>query len=325
MFSTFFSVIIAKNFFKALKLFALNFFFKLCLAIKGYKIMGKEFYTMGIDVGSNFIKLVLMNYADNPKLLDKHTEKIRKRDPSQVAEEMVQNMLEQHHLQYKDIVYLASTGEADLVKRKRGHFYGMTTHAKGAHFFFPDAKTVVDLGALYVRAIKTTDTARVQDYKMTGQCASGSGQFLENISRYLGLSIEEVGDVSLQSKNPEVSSGICAVLAETDVINMVSRGITTPDIIKGIHISIAGRIIKLLSSLKADSPIILTGGMALNKGMIQAITEALQEGDKKFIIQTHPDAIYAGAIGAALWGGYRHLKLQEKSVKKELSSSPTLP
>lgn len=284
--------------------------------------------TMGIDVGSNFIKLVLMEYSETlpkefgqAKLVDKQTEKIRKRNPSQVAEEMILAMLGKNDLKYENIVYLASTGEGDLVKKKRGHFYGMTTHAKGANYFFPDAKTVVDLGALYVRAIKVSDSARVQDYKMTGQCASGSGQFLENISRYLGLSIEEVGDVSMKSDNPEVSSGICAVLAETDVINMVSRGISTPNIIKGIHLSIASRIIKLLSSLKADSPIVLTGGMALNKGMIEAINESLSESKKKFIIKTHPDAIYAGAIGAALWGGYRHLKLVEKESK---ISSPAI-
>ncbi len=277
--------------------------------------MDNSFYTMGIDVGSNFIKLVLVDYSTgNSKLIDKHTEKIRKRNPSLVSEEMIQTMLAKHQLRYEDIAYLASTGEGDLVKRKRGHFYGMTTHARGGNFFFPDAQTVVDMGALYVRAVKISPDAKVQDYKMTGQCASGSGQFVENISRYLGLSIEEVGDVSLQSVKPEVSSGICAVLAETDVINMVSRGISTPDIIKGIHISIAGRIIKLLSSLKAESPIILTGGMALNKGMIQALEEQLQETGKKFVIKTHPDAIYAGALGAALWGGFRHLKLKEKQA-----------
>ncbi|MGP8217439.1 MAG: BadF/BadG/BcrA/BcrD ATPase family protein [Bacteroidia bacterium] len=160
--------------------------------------------------------------------------------------------------------------------------------------------------------MKVSEDATEKDYKMTGQCASGSGQFVENISRYLGLSIEEVGEVSLKADNAEVSSGICAVLAETDVINMVSRGITTPNIIKGIHLSIAGRIIKLLSSLKAESPIVLTGGMALNKGMIQAIEEQLAETGKKFIIKAHPDSGYAGAIGAALWGGFRHLKLKEK-------------
>ncbi len=274
----------------------------------------ENFYTMGIDVGSNFIKLVLVDYSDNPKIVDKHTEKIRKRNPSTVAEELIQSMLKRNNLQYEEIAYLASTGEGDLVKRKRGHFYGMTTHAKGANFFFPDAITVVDMGALYVRAIKISTDARVQDYKMTGQCASGSGQFVENISRYLGLSIEEVGSVSLQAEAPELSSGICAVLAETDVINMVSRGIKTPNIIKGIHLSIANRIIKLLSSLKAESPIVITGGMSLNTGMIQAIEEQLLETGKKYIIKTHPDAIYAGALGAALWGGFRHIRLKEKQA-----------
>jgi benzoyl-CoA reductase subunit D len=276
--------------------------------------MKNSVYTMGIDVGSNFIKLVLVDYSDHPKILDRHTEKIRKRNPTQVADEVVQTMLAKHNLKYEDIAYLASTGEGDLVKRKRGHFYGMTTHARGANFFFPEARTVVDMGALYVRAIRVNEGARVVDYKMTGQCASGSGQFLENISRYLGLSIEEVGEVSMQSVNPEISSGICAVLAETDVINMVSRGITTPDIIKGIHLSIAARIIKLMSSLKAESPIVLTGGMGLNKGMLDAIEESLKEGSKKFEIRTHPDCIYAGAIGAALWGGFRHFKLLEKET-----------
>jgi len=275
--------------------------------------MDHNILTAGIDVGSNFIKLVLMDYS-NSKIIDKHTEKIRKRNPTQVADEMVQTMLGKHNLEYRDIAYLASTGEGDLVKRKRGHFYGMTTHARGANYFFPDARTVVDLGALYVRAIKINSSARVEDYKMTGQCASGSGQFLENISRYLGLSIEEVGEISMQANEPEISSGICAVLAETDVINMVSRGITTPNIIKGIHLSIASRIIKLLSSLKAESPIILTGGMALNKGMIQAIEEQLKETNKKFQVKSHPDSIYAGAVGAALWGGFRHSRLKEKQA-----------
>ena len=101
--------------------------------------MTADFYTMGIDVGSNFIKLVLMDYSGKPKIIDKQTEKIRKRNPSQVSEEMIHNMLDNNRLKYEEIAYLASTGEGDLVKRKRGHFYGMTTHARGAYFFFREA------------------------------------------------------------------------------------------------------------------------------------------------------------------------------------------
>lgn len=276
--------------------------------------MTVPFYTMGVDVGGSYVKVVLVSYSGNPQIIDKHAEKIRKRNPADVADELVNYILEKNGLQYEDIAYLASTGEGELVRRKKGHFYSMTTHSKGGEFLCPGAKTVVDMGALYVRAIKIGERARVLDYKMTGQCASGSGQFIENISRYLGLAIEEVGDVSLEADHPEVPSGICAVLAETDVINMVSRGITTPNIIKGIHLSVSNRVIKLMSSLKAESPVMLAGGLAVNKGMVQAIKELLKESKYDFEIMSHPDAIYSGAIGAALWGGFRHIKLSKEQA-----------
>ncbi len=278
--------------------------------------MGDQLYTMGIDVGGSYIKTVLMNFSDSPKIIDKKTEKIRKRNPAHVANELINYMLAEQNKNINDLAYLASTGEGEMVKSKHGHFYSMTTHSRGGLYLSPGSCTILDMVALYVRAIKIDDEGKVIDYKMTGQCASGSGQFVENISRYLGLSIEEVGEVSLQSTNPETPSGICAVLAETDVINMVSRGIKTPDIIKGIHLSIATKAVRLLSSLKAKSPVILTGGMAMNLGMVQAVTELAKEGNLDFEIKSHPDAIYAGAIGAAIWGGFRHnkLKLKKKSL-----------
>jgi benzoyl-CoA reductase subunit D len=90
---------------------------------------------------------------------------------------------------------------------------------------------------------------------------------------------------------------------------MVSRGISTPDIIKGIHLSIANKIVRLLTSLKAESPIFLTGGMAMNEGMIQAVKELIAESKLGLEITADPDSIYSGAIGAALWGGFRYQKL----------------
>lgn len=279
--------------------------------------MNNTIYTLGIDVGGSYVKGVLMTYDNttgNHQLLDKRTEKIRKRNPADVSTEMINGLLENNNLQYNDLAYLASTGEGDMVLRKTGHFYSMTTHSRGGKFFAPEAKTVVDMGGLYVRAIKVNDKGRVMDYKMTGQCASGSGQFIENISRYLGLAVDEVGEISLQADNPETPSGICAVLAETDVINLVSKGLSTPNIIKGIHLSIANRVVKLLGALKAESPIVLVGGMGMNAGMVQAVDELAKESRHEFSFITSPDAIYSGAIGAALWGGYRYYKLKEKKA-----------
>lgn len=274
--------------------------------------MSDKLFTLGIDVGGSYIKAVLLNYNNKPVIIDKRNEKVRRRNPSVVTEEIISYLLNKNNLKQNEIAYVASTGEGEMVPHKTGHFYSMTTHARGGIFLSPNAKTVVDMGALFVRAIKVNNKGKVLDYKMTGQCASGSGQFIENISRYLGLAIEEVGEISLKAQTPETPSGICAVLAETDVINMVSRGITTPDIIKGIHLSVANRVIRLLSSLKAESPMVLTGGMAMNKGMVQAVKELAKESKYDFEFLSHPDAIYAGALGAAIWGGFRYYKLKKK-------------
>ncbi|MAE07685.1 MAG: benzoyl-CoA reductase subunit D [Bacteroidetes bacterium] len=277
--------------------------------------MDERIFTIGIDVGSSYIKTVLIDYSDKIRVLDKHIDKIRKRNPALVAEDSIDYLLEKNKLRYDDIAYIASTGEGEMVTKKTGHFYSMTTHARGATFLFPQANYVVDMGALYVKAIKIDNIGRVLDYKMTGQCASGSGQFIENISRYLGLAISEVGEISLKSKDPETPSGICAVLAETDVINMVSRGVSTPDIVKGIHISVANRVIKLLTTLKANGTIVLTGGMAANIGMVETVKELAQKAniDPQKIV-AHADSIYAGALGAAIWGGFRYNKLKVKGV-----------
>jgi benzoyl-CoA reductase subunit D len=138
----------------------------------------------------------------------------------------------------------------------------------------PDARAVVDIGALNGRAIFVDSRGKVLQYKMTSQCASGSGQFLENIARYLGVAVDEIGPLSQSSKTPEKVSSICAVLAETDVINMVSRGIATPDILKGIHLSMASRIVKLLKVTGImQGTALLTGGLALDSGLLAAMQQ----------------------------------------------------
>jgi benzoyl-CoA reductase subunit D len=280
--------------------------------------MNETINTMGIDVGGSYVKGVIMAYgaiSGEHEIIDRQTEKIRKRNPKDVVKDIVDVLLDRNDLKHENIAYLASTGEGEMVERKTGHFYSMTTHARGGKYLIPDAKTVVDMGGLYVRAIKIDHRGKVLDYKMTGQCASGSGQFIENISRYLGLAIEEVGSISLQADNPEIPSGICAVLAETDVINLVSKGLSTANIVKGINLSIAGRVVKLLGSLRAESTVALVGGMGMNVGMLQAVEELSKERKKAdLVFASHPDAIYSGAVGAALWGGYRYYRLKEKKA-----------
>ncbi|OGA23064.1 MAG: benzoyl-CoA reductase subunit D [Betaproteobacteria bacterium RIFCSPLOWO2_02_FULL_67_19] len=267
-------------------------------------------HTIGIDIGSGAVKSVL--FRDNAWVA-KRCERIRRRDPMELAKQGFDEVLEEAALKPSDVAYTATTGEGENVRFATGHFYSMTTHARGGIFLNPEARAVVDIGALNGRAIWVDERGKVLSYKMTSQCASGSGQFLENIARYLGVAVEEIGPLSITSQNPEKVSSICAVLAETDVINMVSRGIPTADILKGIHLSMASRLAKLLKVTGITKGLaLLTGGLALDEGLLEALREELV-GEKitGLTATNHPDSIYAGAIGAALWGGFRHGKLQE--------------
>jgi benzoyl-CoA reductase subunit D len=267
-------------------------------------------YTVGIDIGSGAVKTVLFK---DEEWLAKRVERIRRRDPMELARLGFEEVIKEKNLDEKDISYTATTGEGENVKFATGHFYSMTTHARGGVFLNPQARAVVDIGALNGRAIYIDERGKVLSYKMTSQCASGSGQFLENIARYLGVAVEEIGPLSKTSKNPEKVSSICAVLAETDVINMVSRGIATPDILKGIHISMASRLVKLLKVTGiTKGTVLLTGGLALDEGLLAALQEELvNERITGLAAVSHPDSIYAGAIGAALWGSFRFNKLKQ--------------
>jgi benzoyl-CoA reductase subunit D len=270
----------------------------------------------GIDVGSSAVKVVLMEDAGEGGAERKagRTERIRRRDPIVVAGELFEECLAEAGWEREGLHYTATTGEGDSLDFRTGHFYGMTTHSRGALFLDPEARAVIDIGALHTRAVLMDEQAKVLGYRMTSQCASGSGQFLENICRYLGITIDEIGPLSLQSDDPEKCSSICAVLAETDVINMVSRGISTPNIIRGIHQSMAGRYLRLLTAAKARGVVLVTGGLARDTGMVSALREAADRSKAQLEIRAHPDSVLAGALGAALWGAFRARRLAAQGI-----------
>ena len=266
----------------------------------------------GIDIGTGAVKAVLFKSegGEKPEWLGKRMERIRRRDPMDLARQCYDEMLAEAGLTEDDIDYVATTGEGENIEFRTGHFYSMTTHARGAIHLEPEARAVLDIGALHGRAITIDERGKVQDYRMTSQCASGSGQFLENIARLLGITQEEIGELSKEGDDPEKVSSICAVLAETDVINMVSRQITAPNILKGIHLSMATRLLKLLRSIRVmDGRVLVTGGLAMDAGLVAALNESMADQKLSVDIVSHPDSIYAGAIGAAIWGAFRHQKL----------------
>jgi len=269
----------------------------------------------GIDIGTSAVKTAIFRVEggeETPLVL--RTDRMLRRNPRTVAEEAYTVALAGAGLEPGAIDYLATTGEGEVLEIRRGHFYTMTTHARGARFLMPQAEAVLDVGALHARAIHMDGRAKVLQYRMTSQCASGSGQFLENIARYLGVTLEDVGTLSQSAEKPTKISGICAVLAETDVINLVSQGISAGNILRGIHESMAGRYLRLLKSAGAKGVVAITGGLSRDVGLVAAMNALSAEQKLDLNIAAPADAVMAGAIGAALWGAYRHEILLRRGV-----------
>jgi benzoyl-CoA reductase subunit D len=273
--------------------------------------------TAGVDVGSAVVKAVIVETGDDgsERLVAGQAERIRRREVAAVAEGLFRDVTRAAGLSVDDFAYVATTGEGEPLPFRTGHFYGMTTHARGGLFLEPEARAVVDMGALHTRAVAMDARGKVLGYRMTSQCASGSGQFLENIARYLGVSLEDIGALSLQADQPEICSSICAVLAETDVINMVSRGITLPNILKGIHQSMAGRAMKLAVSIGSPKVVMITGGLANDVGLVACMREAAVVQRLAVDVRAHEHSVLAGAIGAAVWGGFRARRLAAQRAR----------
>jgi benzoyl-CoA reductase subunit D len=277
----------------------------------------KPVITAGVDVGSSAVKAVVMRHVHGhaAERLSAAWQRIRRRSVHDLARATLDEACAAAGVPAGEIDYVASTGDGDAVPFRTGHFYSMTTHARGALFLDGEARAAIDIGALHARAIRFDGRGKVLAHRMTSQCASGTGQFLENIARYLGVPLEDVGALSRDAGRAEAVSSICAVLAETDVINMVSRGIATAEILRGIHESIAGRLVRLVRAAGAEAVVLVTGGLALDLGLLDRLVEqvnlgSVRGGSAALTVRTHPDAVLAGALGAALLAARRHAQLE---------------
>lgn len=158
--------------------------------------MTREHLTAGIDPGASTAKVVIARSragADG-EILARAVQRIRRRDVAEVVGATFAEALGAAGVSADDLDYVATTGDGDSVSFRTGHFYSMTTHARGALFLRPSARAALDIGALHARALRMNESGRVLGHRMTSQCASGSGQFLENIARYLGVALEDVGE-----------------------------------------------------------------------------------------------------------------------------------
>lgn len=279
----------------------------------------------GIDIGSVATKAVILSAkagfrsdslqvgtfaGEDEKILSKGL-CLTGANPERAAEGLLCKILEEAGIRREDLGYILSTGYG-----RRSIKFGDETAteisccAKGTRWIgsnLGEVRTVIDLGGQDMKVISLDENGDITDFIMNDKCAAGTGRFLEVMANVLGVNLEDLGELSLRSKNLIEISSTCTVFAESEVISLIAQGKNKEDIIAGLHSSIAARIVNLIREVGEKEVIFFCGGGAKNKGIQKALRDKL---GMPVYVPSEPQFVIA--IGAALIGK-ESLKGRQKS------------
>lgn len=260
------------------------------------KMKSGVYYVAGIDSGSTSTDVVILD--QNGKI--KSTMIIPTGGGAMMsAEKSLAAAVEKAGIQEEDIVRIVTTGYGRAyIDSGDDSITEITCHAKGAHYLNPNVRTIIDIGGQDIKAISIDEHGAVTNFLMNDKCAAGTGRFLEMMARTLGLSLEEMSTKGLEWKENIVISSMCTVFAESEVVSLVAQNKNVADIIHGLNVSVASKVGALAARLGKKNPgeYMMTGGVAKNQGIINALEEKL--GAKLYICD---EAQLCGALGAALF------------------------
>ena len=262
-------------------------------------------YFAGIDIGSTMTKAVILGDGVIASVIGPTGPEQRR-----LANKVMEEALRKAGLPFAAMTYIVSTGYGRInVPFADKQVTEISCHAKGVSSLFPQARTIVDIGGQDSKAITVDHNGRVTNFIMNDKCAAGSGRFVEVIADTVGLKLEQMGDLSIQSTRPAQISNICTIWAQQEVASRLAEGTPVPDLIAGVHRSLADRVARMVKRLKLQKEVILTGGGGKNKGLVKALSEQL---DCEILVP--PEPLITGALGAALLGR----ELYEKALNKNL-------
>jgi predicted CoA-substrate-specific enzyme activase len=260
--------------------------------------------TAGIDVGSTYTKAVIL--ASGRRIAGRAMTKTGFR-LAEAARRVYDAALEQAGVVEDDISYVIATGYGrSQVSFADVHVTDLTAAARGARLLFPNTRTVLDVGGQTMKATRVDERGKVRSFRLNDKCAAGTGAFLEKTARYLGFSTEEIGPLAAMSRSPAAISGVCAVFAESEVINHLSQGTAPSDIMQGAIQSLVDRSIQLMRRVQLEPEYTLAGGILRFESMGRTLVERLgaavnvPEGDLPQFV---------GALGAAWLGWHRAVRL----------------
>lgn len=248
----------------------------------------------GVDVGSITAKAIIVD-SERRILAQRivHQGIVNERAAWTCFEEAVDSA----GLRPDDISYIVTTGYGrDLVKFGDKSVTEITCHAAGVHHLLPAARTVVDVGGQDSKVISLDEDGRVVTFRMNDKCAAGTGRFLEVMAIALRVDLTELGGIALESNNPAPVSSVCTVFAESEIVSLSAQGYPKVDIIGGLHEAIANRLTQMVRAVGVREPVVMTGGVAKNQGVVRALERTL---GIKIVIPSEPQI--TGALGAAFF------------------------
>lgn len=264
-------------------------------------------YTAGIDVGSTYTKAAVVN--------EESTVLGRAMLPTgfrleEAAEEALEEALEEADLPREGVAYVATTGYGrNRVSFRDVQATDLTAQAWGTRAFFPGTRTVLDVGGQTMKALRVDDDGKVRSFRLNDKCAAGTGAFLEKAAGYLGYELEEIGPLVETSDQAVSISGVCAVFAESEVINHVTNGESPADIMHGAMRSLVEKSVRLMKRVRMEPEFTLAGGILRFPTMVGVLREELGEG-----VNVPPEETvqYTGAVGAAVLARRRLEKLERR-------------
>jgi predicted CoA-substrate-specific enzyme activase len=249
-------------------------------------------FVLGIDIGSASSKGIVLDGLGPPAHIDCPSGG----NFSLTADRVRGALLSRNKMSVSDISRTVATGYgskmvafADEVKSD------ILCHAKGVSSLLPSVRTVIDVGDLYTKVLRTDGKGNVHNFLLSGKCAGGSGRILQIMAKVLHVRVEEIGDLSMRSgKRVDFSTG-CAVFSESEAISRLSEGVAKEDLLAGVHRALAAQINSLLERVGVEQDVVLVGGGARDAGLVQALKRIRGH---EILVPQHPHM--TGALGAAL-------------------------
>jgi (R)-2-hydroxyacyl-CoA dehydratese activating ATPase len=275
--------------------------------------------TAGIDVGSTYTKAVILD--DNDAILGQALSctgfKL-----AEASRQVYSNALKNAGVCETEVSYVVATGFGrHMVPFSDAQVTDLTASARGATSFFPKTRTILDVGGQTMKATRIDEAAKVKSFRLNDKCAAGTGAFLEKTARYMGFGTLEIGPLVATSKRQVPISGVCAVFAESEVINQLSLGSSPADIMHGAIASLVDRSVQLMKRIQMEPEFTLIGGILRFQTMARVVREHL-----KAEVNVPPENLvqFVNALGAAILARRRWQKLNLAAGEVARGSTPRL-